>query len=54
MKNLVNEAMPKVVPDILPIIPTMDVVVFPHIIVPLLVLDERIIQELINPLRNQS
>ncbi|QQR53586.1 endopeptidase La [bacterium] len=44
MKNLVNEAMPKVVPDILPIIPTMDVVVFPHIIVPLLVLDERIIQ----------
>lgn len=29
-------------PDILPIIPTMDVVVFPHMIVPLLVLDERI------------
>lgn len=29
--------------EILPIIPTMDVVVFPHMIVPLLVLDERII-----------
>ena len=28
---------------ILPIIPTMDVVVFPHMIVPLLVLDEKII-----------
>jgi ATP-dependent Lon protease len=31
-----------VIPDILPIIPTMDVVVFPNMIVPLLVLDERI------------
>lgn len=29
--------------EILPIIPTMDVVVFPHMIVPLLVLDEKII-----------
>ena len=32
------------IPDILPVIPTMDVVVFPHMIVPLLVLDEKIIQ----------
>ena len=31
-------------PDMLPVIPTMDVVVFPHLIVPLLVLDERIIK----------
>ncbi|HEV2917323.1 MAG TPA: endopeptidase La [Candidatus Babeliales bacterium] len=31
------------VPEVLPVIPTMDVVVFPHIIVPLLVLDEKII-----------
>ena len=30
-------------PEILPVIPTMDVVVFPHAIVPLLVLDNRII-----------
>lgn len=32
------------IPDILPIIPTMDIVVFPNMIVPLLVLDERIIR----------
>lgn len=32
------------IPDIIPIIPTMDVVVFPHMIVPLLVVDERIIK----------
>ncbi len=31
-------------PQQLPIIPTMDVVVFPHMIIPLLVLDEKIIQ----------
>ena len=31
-------------PEIMPIIPTMDVVVFPHMIVPLLVVDERIIK----------
>lgn len=31
-------------PKIVPIIPTMDVVVFPHMIVPLLVVDERIIK----------
>ncbi len=31
-------------PDMLPVVPTMDVVVFPNQIVPLLVLDERIIR----------
>lgn len=31
------------VPSVLPVIPTMDVVVFPNMVVPLLVLDERII-----------
>ncbi len=31
-------------PEVLPVIPTMDVVVFPHMLVPLLVLDEKIIQ----------
>ncbi len=31
-------------PEILPVIPTMDIVVFPRMIVPLLVLDERIIK----------
>ncbi len=32
------------IPETLPVIPTMDVVVFPHMIVPLLVLDEKIIK----------
>jgi len=31
-------------PEILQVIPTMDVVVFPHMLVPLLILDERIIK----------
>lgn len=37
-KKNVNE-----IPSILPVIPTMDVVIFPHMVVPLLVLDEHII-----------
>lgn len=41
------------VTEMVPVIPTMDVVVFPHIIVPLLVLDERIIHG-INVALNQS
>ena len=41
LKKNVNE---EKILELLPIIPTMDVVVFPHMIVPLLVLDERIIQ----------
>jgi len=32
------------VPSILPVIPTIDVVVFPHMVVPLLILDEKIIK----------
>ncbi|NDD53169.1 endopeptidase La [bacterium] len=32
------------IPSILPIIPTIDVVVFPHMVVPLLILDEKIIK----------
>ena len=32
------------IPEVLPVIPTMDVVVFPNMIVPLLVLDEKIIK----------
>jgi ATP-dependent Lon protease len=41
MKNSKNV---QSIPKSLPVIPTMDVVVFPHMIVPLLVLDERIIK----------
>jgi ATP-dependent Lon protease len=32
------------IPSILPVIPTIDVVVFPHMVVPLLILDEKIIK----------
>lgn len=44
MKNTSTKAIKDAVPEILPVIPTMDVVVFPHMIIPLLVLDERIIK----------
>jgi ATP-dependent Lon protease len=43
MKSVVNQKKANISPEILPVIPTMDVVVFPQIIVPLLVLDEKII-----------
>lgn len=32
------------IPQVLPIVPTIDVVVFPHMVVPLLILDEKIIK----------
>ena len=44
MKSILNQNVGENIPEILPVIPTMDVVVFPHIIVPLLVLDEKIIK----------
>jgi len=44
MKALLNKKIQENIPEVLPVIPTMDVVVFPHMIVPLLVLDEKIIQ----------
>ncbi len=44
MKTIVAKKNQEVIPEILPVIPTMDVVVFPNIIVPLLVLDEKIIK----------
>lgn len=44
MKTLSTNPVQEKIPEILPVIPTMDVVVFPHMIVPLLVLDERIIK----------
>ncbi|MEX0940295.1 MAG: endopeptidase La [Candidatus Babeliales bacterium] len=43
MINSSNKSILDAIPEILPIVPTMDVVVFPQMIVPLLVLDERII-----------
>jgi ATP-dependent Lon protease len=44
MKTLLDKNVPSKVPEMLPVIPTMDVVVFPHMLVPLLVLDEKIIE----------
>src|ERR1700733_3346339 len=44
MKTVLNRDMHEHIPEMLPVIPTMDVVVFPHMIVPLLVLDEKIIK----------
>ncbi len=44
MKTVLNRDAREHVPEMLPVIPTMDVVVFPHMIVPLLVLDEKIIK----------
>lgn len=44
MKTVVNQKSKESMPDILPVVPTMDVVVFPNMIVPLLVVDEKIIQ----------
>jgi len=46
----INDTLPKE----LPIIPTMDVVVFPNMIVPLLVLDERIISGVNKAAENES
>jgi len=42
--TLLNQTEQEAIPEILPVIPTMDVVVFPNMIVPLLVLDEKIIK----------
>ena len=44
MKQVINQNTQEVIPEVLPIVPTMDVVVFPHMIVPLLVMDEKIIR----------
>jgi len=43
MKSVVSQKKVNISSEILSVIPTMDVVVFPQIIVPLLVLDEKII-----------
>lgn len=42
--TLMNQPNKETIPEVLSIIPTMDVVVFPNMIVPLLVLDEKIIK----------
>lgn len=49
-----EKSIQKTLPKQLPVIPTMDVVVFPNMIVPLLVLDERIIQGINEALESES
>ena len=44
MKTLLNKSNQGTMPEVFPVVPTMDVVIFPRIIVPLLVLDEKIIK----------
>lgn len=43
MENSKTAALHEEIPSVLPVIPTIDVVVFPNMVVPLLVLDEKII-----------
>jgi ATP-dependent Lon protease len=54
MKMLTNQKMQEAIPEKLPVVPTMDVVVFPHMIVPLLVLDEKIISGINQSLRESK
>jgi ATP-dependent Lon protease len=44
MKNSEKKQLLEEIPKVLPVIPTMDIVVFPNMVVPLLVLDEKIIK----------
>ncbi len=44
MKTLFNKDVQETIPELVPVIPTLDVVVFPHMIVPLMVMDEKIIK----------
>ena len=50
IKSLLQDTLP----DMLPVVPTMDVVVFPNQIVPLLVLDDRIIRGINKALETRS
>ncbi len=54
MKTLSVKNVQEKIPEILPVIPTMDVVVFPHMIVPLLVLDEKIIKGIQHAIENSK
>jgi ATP-dependent Lon protease len=53
MENVLNKGLEKM-PSSLPVIPTIDVVVFPHMIVPLLVVDERIIKGIDNAIETNK
>lgn len=53
MKSI-NKALQSSLPELIPVVPTMDIVVFPNMIVPLLVLDERIISGINMALENDT
>lgn len=53
MKSI-NNSMSDNIPEVLPVVPTMDVVVFPNMIIPLLVLDERIVNGINKALESES
>ncbi len=54
MKKNIKPSNTEHAPEILPVIPTMDIVVFPRMIVPLLVLDERIIKGIQNSIDSDT
>lgn len=52
--NIKNNAIKEVMSQAIPVVPAIDVIVFPHMIVPLLVVDERIIQGVNQALNGQK
>ncbi len=52
--NIKNNAVKEIMAQTIPIVPAIDVIVFPHMIVPLLVIDERIIQGINQALSGQK
>lgn len=52
--NIKNNAIKEIMSQTIPVVPAIDVIVFPHMIVPLLVVDERIIQGVNQALNGQK
>lgn len=52
--NIKNNAVKEIMAQAIPVVPAIDVIVFPHMIVPLLVVDERIIQGVNQALSGQK
>ena len=52
--SIKNNAVKEAIPESIPVVPAIDVIVFPHMIVPLLVVDERVIQGINHALDNQK
>lgn len=52
--NIKNNAIKEILAQTIPVVPAIDVIVFPHMIVPLLVVDERIIQGINQALSSQK